>query len=138
MNMPYSLLTGCLNAFTKFYFVPGFSSGPFSVGSSSKSKLGRKYDWKESYYNNILSKHFQKLNQLVETWFITFLTLLLLRLMNCFFFLHSYETMIGPIIVNYLFIVTHPHCMKVDYLITNGENNFFPSIVKNTGSRNTK
>ena len=28
--------------------------------------------------------------------------------------------------------------MKVDYLITNGEKNFFfPTIVKNTGSRNT-
>ena len=29
--------------------------------------------------------------------------------------------------------------MKVDYLITNGEKNlFFPTTVKNTGSRNTK
>ena len=28
--------------------------------------------------------------------------------------------------------------MKVDYLITNREKNFFPTIVKNTGSRNTK
>ena len=28
--------------------------------------------------------------------------------------------------------------MKIDYLITNGEINFFsPTIVKNTGSRNT-
>ena len=26
--------------------------------------------------------------------------------------------------------------MKVDYLITNGENFFFPTIVKNTGSTN--
>ena len=86
--MAYSLLTGCLNAFTNLYFLLGFSSGPFSVGSSSKSKLGRKYDWKESYCNNILSKHFRKLNQLVKTWFITFLTSLLLRLINCFFVLH--------------------------------------------------
>ena len=31
---------------------------------------------------NILSKHFRKLNHLLETWFITFLTSLLLRLMN--------------------------------------------------------
>ena len=91
--MAYSLLTGCLNAFTNLYFLLGFSSGPFSVGSSSKSKLGRKYDWKESYCNNILSKHFRKLNQLVETWFITFLTSLLLRLMNSLScVLHSYET----------------------------------------------
>ena len=53
---------------------------------------------------------------------------------------------IRPIIVNSSFIVTRPHrkkssskcCMKVDYLITNGEKKiFFPSIVKNTGSRNT-
>ena len=28
--------------------------------------------------------------------------------------------------------------MKFDYLITNGEKNFFPTIVKNTGSRNAK
>ena len=28
--------------------------------------------------------------------------------------------------------------MKVDYLITNGEKKNFPTIVKNTGSRNTK
>ena len=29
--------------------------------------------------------------------------------------------------------------MKVDYLITNGEKKiFFPTIAKNTGSRNTK
>ena len=28
--------------------------------------------------------------------------------------------------------------MKVDYLIANGEKNFFQTIVKNTGSRNTK
>ena len=27
--------------------------------------------------------------------------------------------------------------MKVDYLITNREKNLFPTIVKNTGSRNT-
>ena len=27
--------------------------------------------------------------------------------------------------------------MKVDYLITDGEKKFFPTIVKNTGSRNT-
>ena len=86
--MTYSLLTGCLNEFTNLYFLLGFSSGPFSVGSSHKSKLGRKCDWKESYCNNILSKHFWKLNQLVETWFITFLTSLLLRLMNWFFVLH--------------------------------------------------
>ena len=88
-NMAYSLLTGCLNAFTNLFFLLGFSSGPFSVGSSSKSKLYRKYDRKESYCINILSKHFRKFNHLVETWFITFLTSLLLRLMNCFFVLHS-------------------------------------------------
>ena len=94
-NMAYSLLTGCLNAFTNLFFLLGFSSGPFSVGSSSKSKLYRKYDRKESYCINILSKHFRKFNHLGETWFITFLTLLFLRLMNslsCFFVLHSYET----------------------------------------------
>ena len=29
--------------------------------------------------------------------------------------------------------------MKVDFLITNGEKkNFFPTLAKNTGSRNTK
>ena len=28
--------------------------------------------------------------------------------------------------------------MQVDYLITNGEKNFIQTIVKNTGSRNTK
>ena len=28
--------------------------------------------------------------------------------------------------------------MKVDFIITNGEKNFFPTIVKNTGSRNAK
>ena len=28
--------------------------------------------------------------------------------------------------------------MKVDYLITNGENFFFQTIVENAGSRNTK
>ena len=28
--------------------------------------------------------------------------------------------------------------MKVDYLITNGEKKFSPTIVKNTGSRNAK
>ena len=28
-------------------------------------------------------------------------------------------------------------CLKVDCLITNGEKKFFPTIVKNTGSRNT-
>ena len=86
--MAYSLLTGCLNAFTNLYFLLGFSSGPFSVGPSSKSKLGRIYDWKESYCNNILSKYFVEtwFYQLVETWFITFLTSLLLRLKNCFSF----------------------------------------------------
>ena len=28
--------------------------------------------------------------------------------------------------------------MKVDFIITNGEKKFFPTIVKNTGSRNAK
>ena len=92
--MAYSLLTGCLNAFTNLYFLLGFSSGLLSEGSSHKLKLGRKCDRKESYCNNILSKHFRKLNQLVETWFITFLTSLLLRLMNCFFVLHSYKLVV--------------------------------------------
>ena len=82
--MTYSLLTGCLNAFSNLYFLLGFPSGPFSVGPSSKLKLGRTYDWKESYCNNILSKHFVEtwFYQLVETWFITFLTSLLWRLKN--------------------------------------------------------
>ena len=36
----------------------GFSSGSFSVGSSSKSKVDRKCDSKESYCINALPKHF--------------------------------------------------------------------------------
>ena len=93
-NMTYSLRTGCLNAFTNLFFLLGFLSRLFSVMPLSKSKLDRQYDWKESYCINILSKHFRKFNHLVETWFITFLTSLLLRLMNflsCFFVSHSQE-----------------------------------------------
>ena len=93
-NMTYSLRTGCLNAFTNLFFLLGLSSRPFSVVPLSKSKLDRQYDWKESYCINILSKHFRKFNHLVETWFIAFLTSLLLRLMNflsCFFVSHSQE-----------------------------------------------
>ena len=65
-NMAYSLLTGCLNTFTNFFFLLAFSSGLFSVGSSSKLKLGRKYICPIAS-TNILSKHFRKLNHLVET-----------------------------------------------------------------------
>ena len=68
-----------------------FSSGSFSLGPSSKSKLDRKYDLKESPLLHQYSKyfkHFPKLNHLVEASFITFLTSLLLRFMSslsCFF-----------------------------------------------------
>ena len=69
--------------------LPGFLSGLFSVGSSSKSKLDRKYDSKESHCIIVLSKHFPRLNHLVETWLITFLTSLFLKLninsLSCFF-----------------------------------------------------
>ena len=68
-----------------------FSSGSFSLGPSSKSKLDRKYDLKESPLLHQYSKYFKyfpKLNHLVEASFITFLTSLLLRFMSslsCFF-----------------------------------------------------
>ena len=47
---------------------------------------------------------------------------------------------IRPIIVNYSFILTCPHrektsskcCMKVEYLITNGEKKFFFQILEKT------
>ena len=38
-DMVYSLLTGCFIPFTSLFSLLGFSSGSFSVGSSSKSKL---------------------------------------------------------------------------------------------------
>ena len=66
-NMAYNLLTGCLNAFTNLFFLLGFSSGLFSIKSSSKSKLDRKYDSKESHNINALTKDFSRLNHLVET-----------------------------------------------------------------------
>ena len=53
-NMAYSMLTGCLNAFNSLFSALGFSSGSFSVGSSSKSKLDRKYDSKEFHCINVL------------------------------------------------------------------------------------
>ena len=65
--MAYSLLPICLNVFTNLLSVLGFSSVLFSVGSSLKSKLDRKYDCKESHCINVLSKHFARFNQLVET-----------------------------------------------------------------------
>ena len=67
MSMTYSLLTGCLNAFTNFFSQLGYLSGSFSVGSSLISKLDRKYDSKESHCINVLSKPFPRLNHLVET-----------------------------------------------------------------------
>ena len=43
-NMAYSLLKACLNAFTNLLSLLGYSLESFSVGSSSKSTLDRKYD----------------------------------------------------------------------------------------------
>ena len=79
--MAYSLLTDCMNAFSNHFFLLCFSSGTFSVGLSSKSKLDRKYDSKESHCINALSKHFPRLNHLVET-LITFQASLMLKFMN--------------------------------------------------------
>ena len=81
-NMAYSLLTGCLNAFTNLFSQVGFSSGSFSVWSSSKSKLDRTYGLNESQCINVVSKHFPRLSHLVETWLTTFLTLLFLKFIN--------------------------------------------------------
>ena len=80
--MEHSWLTGCLNAFTNLFSLLAFSSVSFPVGSSCKSKLDKKYDFKESYCINVLSKHFPRLNRLAETLLITFLTLLSLKFMN--------------------------------------------------------
>ena len=66
MNMVCNLLTGCLN---EYIYQPLFSTrfllGSFSKGSSSKLKLDRKYDSKESYCVSVLSKHFPRRNHLV-------------------------------------------------------------------------
>ena len=61
-NMAYSLLTGCLNAFTNLFSLLDFSSGSFSVGSSFKLKLDIKYDFKGYHWINVFSKHFLRLN----------------------------------------------------------------------------
>ena len=73
-----SLLTGCLNLYTNLISLLCFSSGSFSVGSSSKSKLDRRYDSKVFHCVNFLSR----LNHRVETWLITFVTSLLSTFMN--------------------------------------------------------
>ena len=94
-NMTYSLLTGCLTALTNLFTLLVFSSGSFSIGSLSKSKLDRKYNSKESHCINVLSKRFSVFNHLVEIWLITFLTLLLPKLMNSlrwFLILHSCDS----------------------------------------------
>ena len=50
----------------------GFSSRSFSLGSSSKLKLDRKYDSKESHCFKVLNKHFPKIMCLVEKWLFFF------------------------------------------------------------------
>ena len=83
MNMVYSLLTGYLNVFTNLFSLLDFSSGCFQKGHHPKSHS------KESHcIINVLSKHFPRLDHLVETWLITFLISLLLKFINslsCFF-----------------------------------------------------
>ena len=71
-NIESSYLAGCLNAFANLFSLLGFSSGSLSVWSSSKSKLNRRYDSKESYYISILSKHFPGLNHFVGAYFTNF------------------------------------------------------------------
>ena len=57
--MGYSLLTDYLNAFTNLF--SRCLIWVFSVGSLSKSKLGRKHDSKEFHCIYVLSKHFTRL-----------------------------------------------------------------------------
>ena len=86
--MEYSLLTDFSNTFTNLFSLLGFSSGSLSAGSSSKSKLDRKCDSKESHCINVFPGHFPRLSNPVEVWFVTFLTSVLLMFMNslsCFF-----------------------------------------------------
>ena len=112
-NMAYSLLTGCLTAFTSLFSILGFSSGWFSAGLSSKSKLDRKYDSKESHYINVLSNDFPRLNHLLETWLITFLTLLFLKFMNSLSFFFSFALLWR---LWYMSITKFQHLQKVLWL----------------------
>ena len=69
-NNAYNLLRGCLNEFPNLFSLQDSSSGSFSVGSSSKSKLAKKYDSKKSRSINVFSKYF---HDFTKTWLITFL-----------------------------------------------------------------
>ena len=69
--MAYSLLTDCWNAFTNLFSLIGFSTGLFSVMSSSKSKLDKKYDSKlhqvqfHKYSLEIFSKTQQRCRDII-------------------------------------------------------------------------
>ena len=65
--MIYRSITSCFNAFTNLFSQIGPSPGLFLVGSSTKSKLDRKYDFKETTISIFFSKHFPRLNHILET-----------------------------------------------------------------------
>ena len=65
-DMVYRSLTSCFNAFTNLFSQIGLSPG-FLLGSSTKSKLDTKYDFKETTISVFFSKHFPRLNHILET-----------------------------------------------------------------------
>ena len=81
-------MVGCLNALTNLFSLLIFSFGSFSVGSSSKSKWDKKYDFQDFNCINFFSKNFPRLQHVVRTWLITFpisLSFKFINSLNCFF-----------------------------------------------------
>ena len=82
-SMTYSLLTGHLYAYTNLFSLLGFSSGSFSVWSSSKSKLDIKYDFKEFHCISVMSKHFPPCRYMID-YLPNFVVLKVMNSISCF------------------------------------------------------
>ena len=91
-NIAWNLLTGLFECIYQSLFSTRFVIWIFLVWSSSKLKLDRKCNSKESHYIIVLSKHFSRLNHVLETRLITFLTLLLLKFMDSLSLFSSFST----------------------------------------------
>ena len=81
-NIAYNFVTGSLNALINLFFLIGWSSKTFSVGSTCKSKYDRKYYSSDSNCFNVLSIHLPRLSHLVEKRLMTFIISFSLNSMN--------------------------------------------------------
>ena len=111
--MVYRSLTSCFNAFTNLFSQIGLSPGLFLVGSSTKSKLDTKYDFKETTISVFSLNIFQDLTTFYRQ-LITFLTFLSLKFMNSFScFLHSCKIMKSSTFTE-SFLALFPACKCVN------------------------